>query len=108
MPKTASPSKKIRPAQSAEARENQLIDLAYSAAEKQLMDGTASSQVITHFLKLATEKSKLELEKLRNENELTRAKTESIQSDKKVEQMYEEAIRAMRTYAGQEEPDDEY
>ena len=72
------------------------------------MDGTASSQVITHFLKLATEKSKLELEKLRNENELTRAKTESIQSDKKVEQMYEEAIRAMRTYAGQEEPDDEY
>lgn len=108
MAKTASPSKKIRPALSAEARENQLIDLAYSAAEKQLMDGTASSQVITHFLKLATEKSKLELEKLRNENELTRAKTESIQSDKKVEQMYEEAIRAMRTYAGQEEPDDEY
>ena len=108
MAKTASSSKKIRPALSAEARENQLIDLAYSAAEKQLMDGTASSQVITHFLKLATEKSKLELEKLRNENELTRAKTESIQSDKKVEQMYEEAIRAMRTYAGQEEPDDEY
>lgn len=108
MAKTASPSKKIRPALSAEARENQLIDLAYGAAEKQLMDGTASSQVITHFLKLATEKSKLELEKLRNENELTRAKTESIQSDKKVEQMYEEAIRAMRTYAGQEEPDDEY
>ena len=108
MAKTASPSKKIRPALSAEARENQLIDLAYSAAEKQLMDGTASSQVITHFLKLATEKSKLELEKLRNENELTRAKTESIQSDKKVEQMYEEAIRAMRTYAGQEEPDDKY
>lgn len=108
MAKTASPSKKIRPALSAEARENQLIDLAYSAAEKQLMDGTASSQVITHFLKLATEKSKLELEKLRNENELTRAKTESIQSDKKVEQMYEEAIRAMRTYAGQEEPNDEY
>ena len=108
MAKTASPSKKIRPALSAEARENQLIDLAYSAAEKQLMDGTASSQVITHFLKLATEKSKLELEKLRNENELTRAKTESIQSDKKVEQMYEEEIRAMRTYAGQEEPDDEY
>ena len=103
MAKTANSSRKIRPALTAEAREKQLIDLAYSAAEKQLMDGIASSQVITHFLKLSSEKTELEIEKLRNENEQIKAKTEAIKSEKKIEEMYGEAISAMKRYAGQEE-----
>ena len=108
MAKKASSSRDMRPALTAEARENQLIDLAVNLAEKQLREGTASSQVIAHYLKQSTAKSRLELEKLRNENELTRAKTEALQSAKKVEEMYTEALNAMRTYAGQTSDDDEY
>ena len=49
-------SRKIRPALTPEARENQMISLAVDLAEKQLMEGTASSQVITHYLKLGSTK----------------------------------------------------
>ena len=96
MPKTP----KIRPALTPEARESQLISLAVNLAEQQLLDGTASSQVITHFLKLGTEKAKLEQEKLRQETEMMKAKTESLQSAKRVEELYANAIEAMRTYGG--------
>ena len=91
---------KIRPALTPEARESQLISLAVNLAEQQLLDGTASSQVITHFLKLGTEKAKLEQEKLRQETEMMKAKTESLQSAKRVEELYENAIEAMRDYGG--------
>ena len=91
---------KRRPALSPEARENQLISLATNLAEQQLMDGTASSQVITHYLKLGTAKSQLELEKLKRENELLRAKTESIESAKRVEELYSQAIDAIKLYSG--------
>lgn len=77
-----------------------MISLAMHCAEQQMRDGTASSQVITHFLKLGTEKAKLEREKLRQETEMMRAKTESLQSAKRVEELYENAIEAMRTYGG--------
>ena len=77
---TAKNSKKGRPALSPEARENQMISLAVDLAEQQLRDGAASSQVITHFLKLATTKAQLEKEKLMKENELLAAKTEALQS----------------------------
>lgn len=97
--------KKIRPALTPEARENQMIALAVDLAEKQLMEGTASSQVITHFLKLATSRERLEREKLEKENELLRAKTEAIESAKRVEELYSDALKAMRNYRG--EPDDE-
>ena len=99
--KSAGTQRKIRPAISPEARENQMIALAVDLAEKQLMEGTASSQVITHFLKLGTTKAELEREKLASENELLRAKTEAIQSAKKVEELYENAINAMKLYSGQ-------
>ena len=66
--RTSSVSKKGRPALSPDARENQLISLAVDLAEKQLREGTASSQVITHFLKQSTAKAELEKEKLRKEN----------------------------------------
>lgn len=88
-------------AKTPEARENQLISLATDLAEQQLRDGTATSQVIVHYLKLATVKEKLEREKLEKENELLRAKTENLQSAKKTEEMYEEAIKAMKIYSGE-------
>lgn len=99
-------SRKIRPALTPEARENQMISLAVDLAEKQLIEGTASSQVITHFLKLGTTKAELEKEKLLSENELLKARTEMIQSAKKVEELYTNALNAMRNYSGQGDPDD--
>ena len=92
--------KRSRPALTPEARENQLVSLAINLAEQQLRDGTASSQVITHYLKLGTQKERLEREKLERENELLRAKTESIESAKRVEELYENALKAMRDYSG--------
>lgn len=100
-------SKKMRPALTPEARENQLISLAVDLAEKQLIEGTASSQVITHFLKLGTTKAELEKEKLRNETKLMKAKTENLESSKNMEAMYKEAIDAMRCYSGQDRADEE-
>ena len=94
-------SQKMRPALTPEADENQLISLATNLARKQLMNGTASSQVITHYLKLGSTKERLEKEKLEEENKLLRAKTESLQSQKKVEELYAEALKAMRNYSGQ-------
>lgn len=92
--------RKQRPALSPEARENQLIARAVDLAEKQLMNGTASSQVITHFLKLGSTREKLEKEIKIEEKKLLVAKTESIQSQKQVEALYKNALNAMRTYSG--------
>ncbi len=99
-------SNKIRPALTPEARENQMISLAVDLAEKQLQEGTASSQVITHYLKLGSTKQQLEKQKLEEENKLLRAKTENIQSMGRIEELYEEAINAMRNYSGQGDSDD--
>ena len=104
--KTKSSPKKIRPALSIEAKENQLISMAMDAAEEQFLNGTASSQVITHFLKLGSVKAQLELEKLKNENSLIAAKRESIESEQRKEEMYAKAIAAMRTYSGYGDPDE--
>lgn len=92
--------KKMRPALSPEVRENQMISLAVDLAEKQLMEGTASSQVITHYLKLGSTKERLEKEKLQEENKLLKAKTEALQSAKRVEELYADAISAMKRYSG--------
>lgn len=100
-------AKSRRPAMTPDARENQMINLAVDLAEKQLEEGTASSQVITHFLKLGSSKERLEREKLEEENKLLRAKTESLQSQKRVEELYAEALAAMRRYNGQGESNDE-
>lgn len=96
-----------RPALTPEARENQMIALAVDLAEKQLMEGTASSQVITHYLKLGSTKERIEKEILEKQKELITAKTESLQSAKRVEELYTEAINAMRRYSGNGE-DEEY
>lgn len=100
------PPKKLRPALTPEARENQLISLAYDLAEKQLLEGTASSQVITQFLKLGSIKERRELEKLEQENKLLIAKTEALESAKKMEGLYEEALQAFKTYSGSGGGDD--
>lgn len=90
----------LRPAVSPEARENQLISLAVDLAEKQLREGTASAQVITHYLKLATAKESLEQKVLENKAELLAAQVESIKSAKTAEELYANALEAMRSYGG--------
>lgn len=79
-------------------REAQLINLAMNRAEEQLQAGTASSQVITHFLRLATEKTKLERDKIAAEVALANAKVEAIRAQQTSEQMYQEALEAFRSY----------
>lgn len=102
------PTRKVRPALTPDARENQLVSLAVDLAEKQLIDGTASSQVITHYLKLGTKAAKLEIERLENENKLLVAKVEALKSAKKSEELFEEAIKAMKRYGGHGSSEEEY
>lgn len=105
--KAGTQTRGMRPALTVEARENQMISLATDLAEKQLREGTASSQVITHYLKLGTTKMELEKEKLRRDNDLARAKTEALQSQKNMEEVYKQALAAMRDYSGMGGANDE-
>ena len=103
--------KTIRPALTPEARENQLISLAIDLVEQRLIDGTASAQETTHFLKLASRKAKLEAERAELENELIKAKTQSIRDQADIKTLYKDAIEAMRRYGGHgssEEEEEEY
>lgn len=98
---------KLRPAISTKAREDQLISLAMDLVEERLRNGTASSQETTHFLKLGSENTRLEREKLEEENKLLRAKTDAIKSAKQIEELYAEAIKAFGVYSGNEDEQDE-
>lgn len=100
------PSRNTRPSLDPEAREKQLIALAVDCAEQQLRDGTASAQVIAHYLKKGSVREQLELERLREENKLLRAKTESIESEKRSSELVEEALKAFRNYSGHGDPDE--
>lgn len=91
---------KVAPGRTPEERENQMIALAVNVAEEQLRNGTASSQVITHFLKLGSTKERIEKEILEKQKELIAAKTAALQSAKRVEELYENALKAMRSYQG--------
>ena len=84
-------------------REKQVIDLAYDLAERQLMEGTASSAVITHFLKLGTEKAKIEQEMLKNQSQLISAKASSIEHDRDSKDLASKAIEAIKNYAPSQE-----
>lgn len=113
MPKAKQQSYRRRsPAMTIEEREDQLIYLATELAEKQLVEGTASPSVITHYLKLGSTKERLEREKLSEENKLLRAKTDAIASAKNDSEMYKKAMQAFGIYAGTskavEDEDDEY
>lgn len=94
------PLQKIRPMLSPEEREQRMIGYAVDLAEKQLREGTASSQVITEYLKRGSKKMEYELEKLRHENELLKVKTEAIQSSQRTEEFYQKVIDAMKVYSG--------
>lgn len=97
----------MRPPLSPEARERQLVSLATDLAEKQLREGTASAQVICHYLKLGSSKEKLEQEILKKQKTLIEAKTDAIQSEKKMEELYADAIRSMQAYRGEKVEVDE-
>lgn len=100
-------TRKRRPAMSPEARENQLISLATDLVEQRLIDGTASSQETTFFLKRGSVKEQLEMERLREENKLLRAKTKALESAEEIKVLYEDAIKAFREYNGQGKDYDE-
>lgn len=98
------------PATTPEARENQMISLAYDVAEQQMRDGTASAQVITNFLKLGSSREKLEQQRLEHENALTQAKIDALAAAERIEELYKAALGAMSSYQGKESlevPDDE-
>lgn len=95
-----------RPAFTPEAREQQLANLAVNLAEQQLRDGTASSQVLTHFLRIASTEQQRKMEKLEEENKLLRAKTESLQAMQRSEELFAEAISAMKLYSGEKVEED--
>lgn len=99
-------STRREPAKTPEDREQQMISLADALAEKQLMEGTASAQVITHYLKLGTSRERLEQERLRNENLLLEQKQQILASQAKAEEMMSEVLHAMKRYAGAD--DEEY
>jgi hypothetical protein len=93
----------MRPALTPDARENQMISLAMDLVEERLRNGTATSQETTHFLKLASSNNQLEKERLIQENELTKAKIKALETGQHTEELYREALKAMRSYTGQEE-----
>lgn len=85
-----------------EARENQLISAAHDLAERQIREGTASAQVLTHFLKLGSSRERLEQERLAHENQLTQAKIKDLEERASVEALYRDALNAMSSYQGRE------
>lgn len=91
-----------RPATSSEFREQELASAAYELAENQIRAGTASSQVITHFLKMGSTRERLEQQRIEHENELLQVKREAIASQQRIEELYMDAISAMRSYGGSE------
>lgn len=104
-------SSKRPPATSPQEQENHLISLAVELTERQLRDGTASAQVITHYLKLGSSREKLEQRRLEGEVSLLQIKRETMESQQRIEGLYEDAINAMRQYGGHapiESDEDEY
>lgn len=97
-------TKKRRTATTDEGREAQLVSLAIDLAERQMSDGTASAQVITHYLKLGSTRERLEQERIRGENQLLAARTDNMSSLGRVEELYTQAMEAFRGYAGMDVP----
>lgn len=104
-PQESEPNRRRR-ATTPEGRENQIISDAYDLAERQIREGTASAQVITHFLKMGSTRERLEKLKIQHENELLETKREAMKSAARSEEMFERAIKAMRSYQGLEPVDD--
>lgn len=98
---SSSEQRPMRPALTPEARENQMIALAMDLVEQRLRDGSASSAETTHFLKLASSKERLEMEVMQKQKELLIAKKEDLDSNKRIEALYDDAMKAMRRYSVQ-------
>lgn len=96
-----------KPATTPEAREQELVSLAFDLAERQIREGTASSQVITHFVKAGSIRERLEQQRITHENEMTQVKIDAMRQAEAREAVYEEALKAMRAYSGQEPAPDE-
>jgi len=105
---TSKRERKTRPATTLEGREGQLVAMAVDLAERQLKEGTATAQVITHYLKLGSTRELLEQERLARENELLTARVEAMASAKRIEELYGQALDAMKKYAGQDVPEIDY
>jgi hypothetical protein len=101
------PLRPRRPATTPEGREKQVIALAFDLVEKRIREGTATSQEVTHFLKLGSSRELLEQERLRHENELAQAKIQAMESQSRIEDLYRNAILAMNTYQGRPQVYDE-
>lgn len=95
-------TRRRRPATSSDFREAELASAAYDLAEEQIRTGTASSQVITHFLKMGSTRERLEQKRIEHENELLQVKREAIASQQRIEELYIDAIQAMRSYGSSE------
>lgn len=106
--KTGVPARRTRPALTPEARENEMIALAVDLAEEQLREGTASSQVITHYLKLGSTKERIEREMLEKQKELLEAKADALRAAQKAEEDYAKVLDALKLYTGQEDDPDLY
>lgn len=103
---SSSSRRRLKPALTPEDRENQLVALAVDLAEKQLLEGTASSQVITHYLKIGSSKERLEREILEKQKGLIDAKTQNLQSSQRIEELYANAINAFRNYRSDDDSND--
>lgn len=95
------------PARTPEEEENYMIEISMREAEKKILSGKASSQLLTHFLKKASMKDRLEKQKLEAEVELMKAKTESLKSQRALDELYSKAIKAFAIYTGNDEEDEE-
>ena len=104
---SSSSTRRIRPALTPEAKQNQMVSLAMDLVERRLLDGSASSQETTHFLKIGESKYQYELEMLQTQNKLFQAKTIALESAQHTDEIYRKALDAFRAYSGQEPEDDE-
>ena len=108
MARSVKASKKSPPASSPKARENQIVNLAYDEAEKRIREGTATSQLLTFFLKLGTMREQMELEKMRSELRLAEAKIQQIDDQKNIKELYQKAIEAQKRYRGDSFSEEDY
>lgn len=104
--KTNSETKPLKPALTPEAEEDECIALAYKLVKQRLQDGSATSQETTHFLRMGTREARLKNVILEKQAELTTAKTEQLHSQKRIEELYADAVKAMKNYSGQGDPDE--
>lgn len=98
--KTQKNERRNPPARTPEEQEQRMINLSMMQAEKMLEEGRAPAQVVVHFLRLGTEKAKLENEKLKAETEMTMSKSEMLKSQKRMEELYVEVTQAFKNYGG--------